>query len=150
MSGLLHLVWSSLGWPVLQQQNIMIFCGWVIVHCIYVPHLFSPFIWNSPTLKMAVLSQSVPCLLLLIIFSSSCSFFTLTYLLYSLQLHLPVSNTSCSALLRAFASCTYFSNFILSFIQQTFIEHLLYAGRSTSSMSNKTDNDPCSSGAYIR
>ena len=81
VSGLLHLVWQSLG-PSMLLQTVEYYdmCSWVIFHCIYVPHFLSLFIWNSPALKIAVLSQLVPCLL--IIFSSSYSFFHLNLSAY--------------------------------------------------------------------
>ena len=44
-SGLLHLVWESLVPPMLLQMALVChFYGWVIFHCMYVPHLLNPFI----------------------------------------------------------------------------------------------------------
>ena len=43
LSVLLHSVWQSLGPSMLLQMALFIFYGWVIVHCIHVPHLLYPF-----------------------------------------------------------------------------------------------------------
>ena len=45
LSDLLHSIWQSLGLSTsLQWPNFIPFHGWVIFHCIYVPHLLYPFI----------------------------------------------------------------------------------------------------------
>ena len=41
---LTYLVWESLGPPMRLQMALFPFYGWVIFHCIYVLHLFNPFI----------------------------------------------------------------------------------------------------------
>ena len=43
LSDLLHLVWLSLVVSMLLQIAGFLFNGWVVVHCVYVPHLY-PFI----------------------------------------------------------------------------------------------------------
>ena len=44
MFGLLHLIWKSLGPSILLQMTLFhSFYGWIILHCIYVLHLY-PFI----------------------------------------------------------------------------------------------------------
>ena len=45
LSDLLHSVWLTLGPSTsLQMTQFRSFYGWVIFHCIYVPHLLYPFI----------------------------------------------------------------------------------------------------------
>ena len=45
LSDLLHSVWQTLGLSSsLQITQFLSFYGWVIFHCIYVPHLLYPFI----------------------------------------------------------------------------------------------------------
>ena len=45
LSDLLHSVWQTLGPSTsLQITQFWFFYGWVIFHCIYVPHLLYPFI----------------------------------------------------------------------------------------------------------
>ena len=40
---ILHSVWHSLGHPCCCKWHYFFFNGWVIFHCIYVPHLLYPF-----------------------------------------------------------------------------------------------------------
>ena len=45
LSNLLHSVWHSLSPSMsLQMTNFITFYGWLIFHCIYVPHLLYPFV----------------------------------------------------------------------------------------------------------
>ena len=44
VSDLLHSVWQSLGHPCCCKWYCSFFYGWVIIHCIHVPHLFHPFL----------------------------------------------------------------------------------------------------------
>ena len=46
LSDLLHLVWQSIGpFMLLQMHYFILFNGWVIFHCIYVPHLYPFLCW---------------------------------------------------------------------------------------------------------
>ena len=48
LSDLLHSVWQTLVHPHLYKwPNFVPFYGWVIFHCIYVPHLLYPFICDG-------------------------------------------------------------------------------------------------------
>ena len=46
LSDLLHSVWQSLGPSMSQQMTQFISFLWLILHCIYVPYLFCPFIFR--------------------------------------------------------------------------------------------------------
>ena len=61
LSDLLHSVWQSLGPSTsLQITQFHFFYGWVIFHCIYVPHLFYPFIcrWTLRLLHVLAIVNS--------------------------------------------------------------------------------------------
>ena len=44
LSDLLHSVWQTISPPTSLEITQFLFYGWVIFHCIYVPHLLYPFI----------------------------------------------------------------------------------------------------------
>ena len=53
LSDLLHSVWQTLGPSTsLQITQFRFFYGWVIFHCIYVPHLLYPFICRWTLLRL--------------------------------------------------------------------------------------------------
>ena len=61
-SDLLHWVWQSLGSSVLLQTHYFIlFNGWVIFHCIYVPHLLYPLLCQWTFRRLPRLDYSKPC-----------------------------------------------------------------------------------------
>ena len=44
LSDLLHILWRSLVPCWWKWHYVVLFYGWVVVHCVYVPHLLHPFI----------------------------------------------------------------------------------------------------------
>ena len=44
LSDLLHLGWESIDPSMLLHMVLLFFYGWVVLHCVYMPHLLNPFI----------------------------------------------------------------------------------------------------------